>query len=95
MTAKINLNGNYEDTLSSWVEQEMIANEFVTVLSKLFYNKSVELVLYRNQLFDRSASLILYMHSYAENIINRPLVISDSLIFGKINSSLQCRTFKA
>lgn len=88
MTAKINLNGNYEECLNSWVEQEMVANEFVSVLSKLFYNKSVELVLYRNQLFDRSASLILYMHSYAENIIKKPLLISDSLDLAK--SILRC-----
>lgn len=83
MTAKMNTNGNYEASLNNWVEQEMIANEFISVLSKLFYNKSIELVLYRNQLFDRSASLILYMHSYAENIIKKPLLINDSLSLAK------------
>jgi len=84
-----NINGNYEKSLDHWAEQEMIANEFVSVLSKLFYNKSIELVLYRNQLIDRSASIILYWHSYAENIIKRPLDIEISLMLAK--SILHCK----
>ncbi len=78
-----NINGSYEDSLNEWARQEMHANEFISVLSKLFYNKSVELVLFRSQLIDRSASLILYRHSYAENIINRQLNIKDSLKLAK------------
>jgi glyceraldehyde 3-phosphate dehydrogenase len=78
-----NINGNYEKSLDYWAEQEMVANEFISVLSKLFYNKSIELVLYRNQLIDRSASRILYWHSYAENIIKKPLRIEDSLALAK------------
>ena len=83
MVNKKNMNGSYEDSLNEWARQEMIANEFISVLSKLFYNKSVELVLFRNQLIDRSASLILYRHSYAENFINRQLDIKDSLKLAK------------
>lgn len=83
MTQKKNINGNYEMSLDNWANQEMIANEFVDVLYKLFYNKSIELVLYRNQLIDRSASLILNRHSYAENIIQKPLKIEDSLLLAK------------
>lgn len=78
-----NINGNYEKSLEYWAEQEMVANEFISILSKLFYNKSIELVLYRNQLIDRSASRILYWHSYAENIIKKPLHIEDSLKLAK------------
>ncbi len=77
------INGNYEKSLDNWAEQEMLANEFISVLSRLFYNKSIELVLYRNQLIDRSASLILYWHSYVENIIKTPLKIEDSLKIAK------------
>ena len=83
MKNKNNINGNFEDSLNEWARQEMIANEFISVLSKLFYNKSVELVLFRNQLIDRSASLILYRHSYAENFVNRQLNIKDSLKLAK------------
>ncbi len=83
MTQNKNINGIYELSLDNWAEKEMIANEFVSVLSKLFYNKSIELVLYRNQLIDRSASLILYLHSYVENLIEKPLRVEDSLNLAK------------
>lgn len=83
MVNKKNINGDYEDSLNDWARQEMIANEFISVLSKLFYNKSIELVLFRGQLIDRSASLILYQHSYAENIIQKQLNIKDSLKLAK------------
>lgn len=83
MTKVSNTNGVYEESLNDWAKQEMIANEFIMILSKLFYNKSIELVLFRSQLIDRSASLILYRHSYAENIINKRLNIKDSLKLAK------------
>jgi glyceraldehyde 3-phosphate dehydrogenase (phosphorylating) len=89
MADKKNMNGSYEDSLNDWARQEMIANEFISVLSKLFYNKSIELVLFRSQLIDRSASLILYRHSYAENIINKQLQIEDSLELAK--AILHCK----
>lgn len=88
MPQKKNMNGLYEKSLNEWADQEMIANEFISVLSKLFYNKSIELVLYRNQLVDRSASKILYMHSYAENLVGAKLDISISLALAK--SILHC-----
>ncbi len=83
MSGKKNMNGLFEKSLNEWANQEMIANEFISVLSKLFYNKSIELVLYRNQLVDRSASKILYMHSYAENLVGAKLDISTSLLLAK------------
>lgn len=88
MSGKKNMNGLFESSLKNWANQEMIANEFITVLSKLFYNKSIELVLYRNQLVDRSASKILYMHSYTENLVGEKLSISNSLNIAK--SILHC-----
>ena len=89
MVTKKNMNGLFERSLKDWAKQEMIANEFISVLSKLFYNKSIELVLYRNQLVDRSASKILYMHSYAENLVGERLDISTSLLLAK--SILHCK----
>jgi len=83
MTPKKDMNGNYEKSLNDWSYQEKLANEFISVVYKLFYDKSIELALFRDQLIDRSASVILYRHSYAENIIDRPLHIKDSLKLAK------------
>ncbi len=77
------MNGKYESHINDWSYQEKLANEFISVVYKLFYDKSIELVLFRNQLIDRSASVILYRHSYAENIIDKPLRIKDSLKLAK------------
>ena len=83
MVQKKDMNGNYEESLNKWAQKEMIANEFISVLSKLFYEKSIELVLFRTQLIDRSASVLLYKHSYVENIVNKQLNIEDSLLLAK------------
>ncbi|MBN2614486.1 MAG: glyceraldehyde-3-phosphate dehydrogenase [Bacteroidales bacterium] len=83
MNSKKDMNGNYEVSLNDWAYQEKLANEFISVLYKLFYDKSIELVLFREQLIDRSASVILYRHSYAENIIDKPLRIKESLKLAK------------
>jgi glyceraldehyde 3-phosphate dehydrogenase (phosphorylating) len=72
-------NGNFEKSLNLWFAEEKIANEFISVMSKLFYDKSVELIFFRDQLIDRSASVILYKHSYAENFVGKLLRIQDSM----------------
>lgn len=77
------MNGSYERSLNDWSYQEKLANEFISVVYKLFYDKSIELVLFRDQLIDRSASVILYRHSYTETIIDKPLRIKDSLKLSK------------
>ncbi len=83
MANEKNMNGKYITSLNDWSYQEKLANEFISVVYKLFYDKSIELVLFRNQLIDRSSSVILYRHSYAENIIDKPLRIKDSLKLAK------------
>ncbi len=82
MTKK-NMNGDYESFLKDWVFQEQLSNEFINVIYKLFYDKSIELLFFKNQLIDRSSSMILYKHSYAENIIGRKLLVKDSLKLAK------------
>ncbi len=77
------MNGNYESSLKDWVLQEQLSNEFINVIYKLFYDKSIELLFFRSQLIDRSSSVILYKHSYAENIIGRTLNVKESLELAK------------
>ncbi|MBC34676.1 MAG: glyceraldehyde-3-phosphate dehydrogenase [Bacteroidetes bacterium] len=73
----------YEESLNEWFCNEMTANEFVTIISRLFYEKSVELIFHRSQLLDRSASVVLYKHSYAERITGKILEIKDSIELAK------------
>ena len=69
----------YEDSLNQWHEDEKAGNEFIDVLGKLFYDKSIELIFFRSQLIDRSASVILHKHSFAFTVIGKKLNIHDSL----------------
>lgn len=73
----------FEENLSKWIKDEKAANEFIDVIGKLWFDKSIELILFRRQLLDRGASSILHKHSYAENIIQAPLSIHDSLGLAK------------
>jgi glyceraldehyde 3-phosphate dehydrogenase len=70
----------YVDTLKHWQDDEKAGTEFINVLSRLFYDKSIELNFLRNQIIDRSASVILNKHSYARTVIGSTLKIQDTLI---------------
>jgi glyceraldehyde 3-phosphate dehydrogenase len=79
------INGNesdmsYEGILKRWTDDVKAANAFIDIVHKLWYDKSIELILYRRQLIDRGASSVLSKHSYAQNIIHKPLTIQDSLL---------------
>ncbi|MDD5508273.1 MAG: glyceraldehyde-3-phosphate dehydrogenase [Bacteroidales bacterium] len=81
--SKPSSNSHFEDELSKWISDEMLGYEFVDILVKLFYEKSIELILFRNQLYDRSASVILFLHSYAVHTIGKVLKIQDSLVLAR------------
>ena len=76
-------NENYQSTLENWIVDQKTANEFIDVIGQLWYDKEVELIFLRRQLLDRGSNSILHKHSYAENIINKPLTIQDSLKIAK------------
>jgi glyceraldehyde 3-phosphate dehydrogenase len=79
------LNGSktYESELKEWIGYEKAAIELIGVIGQLWFDKSVELIIFRNQLVDRSASEILNLHQYAKNIIKQPINISHSLEMAK------------
>lgn len=73
----------FETSLKSWIDDEKVALEFVSLVGTLFLDKNVELILFRSQLIDRSASVVLYKHSYATNIVGYPLDIRNSLLIAR------------
>jgi len=78
-----NVNDAYEDILKLWTDDVKTANSFIDIVHKLWYDKSIELILYRRQLIDRGASSVLSKHSYAQNLVKKPLTIHDSLMLAK------------
>ena len=78
------INGkSYESELSEWIECEKAAIELIRVVGQLWFDKSVELIIFRNQLVDRSASEILNLHQYAKNFVKQPINIIDTLELSK------------
>lgn len=83
LTMNNNANHHFEENLNQWIKQEKAANEFIDVIGKLWFDKSIELILFRRQLLERGAASILHKHSYAENIIGKKFSILDSLAIAK------------
>ena len=71
------LNNNY--LLENWIEKEKAASKLSRIVVDLWYNKSIELVLFRKKLFDKGIELILQHHSLARKIIQKDLTIHDTL----------------
>ncbi|MBL0340493.1 MAG: glyceraldehyde-3-phosphate dehydrogenase [Bacteroidetes bacterium] len=63
--------------------------ELIHILGSLWYDKSVELIIFRNQIVDRSASQILALHQYAKEIVNKPITVYDSVLIAKELNSLK------
>lgn len=70
----------YEQELKEWINDEKAAIELIHVVGQLWFDKSIELIIFRNQLVDRSASEILNLHNYARNIIGKQITVQDSLM---------------
>ncbi len=73
------VNGDYQSQLNEWINHEKSAIDLINVVGKLWFEKSIELVLFRNQLVDRSASEIMNLHLYANNIVKKPITVFETL----------------
>lgn len=74
-----NVQGDYQSQLNDWIEHEKAALDLINVVGKLWFEKSIELILFHNQLVDRSASEILNLHLYAKNIVKKPITVYETV----------------
>lgn len=75
----MSLNGTYENELAFQADRRKATVEFIKIVSDLWYDKSIELVLFRNELIDRNVSDILNLHEYAGEFVQKPISIFDSV----------------
>lgn len=68
---------------NSWVRDEKLSFELISVVGHLWFNKSVELIIFRKKILDTSASEILQIHDYAHDVIKRTFKIEDTLLLAK------------
>jgi len=74
------VNLNYEHQLNDWVQQERTTIDLISTIGRLWFEKSIELVLFRNQMVDRSASELMKLHMYANDIIKKPITVNDTVL---------------
>ncbi|WP_026755851.1 glyceraldehyde-3-phosphate dehydrogenase [Sediminibacter sp. Hel_I_10] len=75
----MSLIGTYENELAFQADRRRATVEFIKIVSDLWYENSIELVLFRNQLIDRNVSEILNLHEYAGEFVGKPISIFDSV----------------
>nr|WP_294938015.1 glyceraldehyde-3-phosphate dehydrogenase [uncultured Flavobacterium sp.] len=69
----------YEKELAFQADRRRAGVEFIKIISDLWYDKSIELVLFRNQLIDRNVSDIINLHEYAGEFVQKPINVFDSV----------------
>lgn len=84
MSIQEKANEAYENQLNDWINQEKAAIDLIGTIGKLWFEKSIELILFRNQLVDRSASEIMSLHLYAKDIVKKSISVNDTSLLASI-----------
>ncbi len=70
---------SYEKELAFQADRRKASTEFIKIVSDLWYDKSIEVVLFKNQIIDRNVSEIINLHQYAGEFVQKPISIFDSV----------------
>jgi len=68
----------YSDMVRHRIAHEKLATVFIKAVSDLWYDRGIEMVLFRNQLIDKRASEILSLHHYAQQFVGKPISIETT-----------------
>ncbi|MCT4699413.1 MULTISPECIES: glyceraldehyde-3-phosphate dehydrogenase [Tenacibaculum] len=79
---------NYENEVVSQAQVRRATVEFINIVNDLWYDKSIELVLFRNPLVDKRASEVLNLIDYAKEFVAKPISINDALEIAKAIQSI-------
>ncbi|MGG8495098.1 glyceraldehyde-3-phosphate dehydrogenase [Tenacibaculum sp. TC6] len=79
---------NYEKEVANQAQVRRATVEFINIVNDLWYDKSIELVLFRNPLVDKRASEVLNLISYAKEFVAKPISIQDALEIAKAIQSI-------
>ncbi|MCJ7468375.1 MAG: glyceraldehyde-3-phosphate dehydrogenase [Maribacter sp.] len=72
-------NKSYEKELAFQADRRKATTEFIKITSDLWYDKSIEVVLFKNQIIDKNVSDIINLHEYAGEFVQKPISIFDSV----------------
>ena len=66
---------SYNEMVQHRITHEKLATRSIKAINDLWYDRGIEMVLFRNQLIDKRASEILSLHNYANKMVGRPIEI--------------------
>ncbi len=72
-------NNLYEKELAFQADRRKACVELIKIVNDLWYDKSIELVIFRNQLLDRNVSDIINLHEYAAKFVGKPINVFDTV----------------
>ncbi len=70
---------SYEKELAFQADRRKATTEFIKIISDLWYDKAIEVVLFKNQVIDKNVSEIINLHEYAGEFVQKPISIFDSV----------------
>ena len=70
---------SYEKEVAFQADRRKATTEFIKITSDLWYDKAIEIVLFKNQIIDKSVSDIIHLHEYAGEFVQKPISIFDSV----------------
>ncbi len=72
-----------DNELSDWRKQEQSALELLKIVGDLRFDKGIELVLFRRDIYDSRPSEVLHDHKIARNYIDQDISISTTLAIAR------------
>ena len=69
----------FEKEINFQTDRRRATVEFIKIISDLWYENTIELLLFRNQLIDRNVSEILHLLEYARDFVQKKISIFDVL----------------
>ncbi|MDN6280854.1 MAG: glyceraldehyde-3-phosphate dehydrogenase [Psychroflexus sp.] len=84
----MNTTNTFEKELTFQANRRKSSVKFINIVNDLFYDKSIELVLFRNSLINKNVSEILSLHEYAGEFVQKPISVFDVLEIAEAIQSL-------
>ena len=80
---------SYEKELAFQADRRKATTEFIKITSDLWYDRSIEVVLFKNQIIDKNVSDIINLHQYAGEFVQKPISIFDSVEILRVISDIK------
>jgi len=78
----------YQKEVSFQVDRRRSGVELIKIISDLWYDKSIEMVLFKNQLLDKNVNEIINLHQYSGEFVGKPINVFSSVEIAKVILSL-------